>query len=89
LTNKNDLLGRRSDHSGDRVLRQDVTLRVQDDGPVGLDGLGVVFDDERVASDGGIALIATLAQRLGVEALAQQLVGLRGDRTGAANAVAK
>jgi hypothetical protein len=36
---------------------------VQDVGPVGLDGVRVVFDDERVVSDVGIALVATLAQR--------------------------
>jgi hypothetical protein len=58
---------------------------VQDDGQVGLDGLRVVFDDERVVSDAGIALVATLAQRLGVEALAQRLVRLRRERPGAAN----
>ncbi len=61
-------------------------MRVHDDGPVGLDGLRVEFDDERVVSDGGIALVATLAGRLGIEALAQRLVGLRRDRPGAANA---
>jgi Transposase DDE domain group 1 len=59
---------------------------VQDDGPVGLDGVRVSFDDERVVSDAGIALVATLADRLGVEALAQRLVRLRRDRPGAANA---
>jgi Transposase DDE domain group 1 len=59
---------------------------VQDDEPVGLDGLRVGFDDERVVSDAGIALVATLAQRLGIEALAGRLVGLRRDRPGAANA---
>ena len=59
---------------------------VQDDGPVGLDGVQVVFDDERVVSDAGIALVATLAGRLGIEALAAELVRLRRDRPGAANA---
>lgn len=59
---------------------------VQDDEAVGLDGVRVCFDDERVVSDAGIALVATLAGRLGVEALAQRLVRLRGDRPGAANA---
>jgi hypothetical protein len=59
---------------------------VQDDGPVGLDGVEVVFDDERVVSDGGVALVATLARRLGIEALAGDLVRLRRDRAGAANA---
>jgi hypothetical protein len=59
---------------------------VHDDGPVGLDGLKVSFDDERVVSNGGVALVATLAQRLGLEALADQLVRLRRERPGAANA---
>ena len=59
---------------------------VQDGKPVGLDGLEVAFDDERVVSDAGVMLVATLAQRLGLEALAQQLVVLRGGRPGAANA---
>jgi hypothetical protein len=47
---------------------------VQDDEPVGLGGLRVEFDDERVVSDAGIALVATLACRLGIEALAGRLV---------------
>ena len=59
---------------------------VHDDKPVGLDGVAVKFDDERVVSDAGVMLVATIAQRLGIEALAQQLVRLRGDRPGAANA---
>jgi hypothetical protein len=70
---------------GVRVLRQEVTFMVQDDGPIGLDALRVVFDDERVVSDAGVALVATLAQRLGIEALAGRLVRLRADRPGAAN----
>jgi hypothetical protein len=59
---------------------------VQDDEPVGLDGLRVEFDDERVVSDAGVMLVATVAQRLGIEALAGRLVRLRRDRPGAANA---
>jgi hypothetical protein len=59
---------------------------VQDDGAVGLDGLRVCFDDERVVSDAGVMLVATLAQRLALEALAGGLVRLRRDRPGAANA---
>lgn len=59
---------------------------VQDDGPVGLDGVEVCFDDERVVSDAGIALVVMLTERLGLEALAQRLVRLRRDRPGAANA---
>jgi hypothetical protein len=59
---------------------------VHDDEAVGLDGLNVVFDDQRVVSDAGIVLVATLAQRLGIEDLAGRLVRLRRDRPGAANA---
>lgn len=59
---------------------------VHDDRPVGPDGVEVEFDDERVVSDAGVMLVATLAQRLGIEALAQQVVRLRRDRPGAANA---
>jgi hypothetical protein len=59
---------------------------VQDDEPVGLDGLRVVFDDERAVSGAGVMLVATLAKGLGVEALAGRLVRLRRDRPGAANA---
>ena len=58
---------------------------VQDDGPVGLDRVRVVFDDRRVVSDAGVALVVTLAERLGIEARAQRVVRL-GDRVGAANA---
>src|SRR4051812_10226536 len=65
---------------------QEVTLVVHDDTAVGLDGVQVEFDDERVVSDAGIALVATLAGRLGIETLAGRLVGLRRDRPGAANA---
>jgi DDE family transposase len=59
---------------------------VQDDEAVGLDGLAVEFDDERAVSDAGVTLVATLALRLGVEALAERLVRLRRDRPGAAHA---
>jgi hypothetical protein len=61
-------------------------LKVHDDGPVGLGGVRVEFDDERVVSDAGVMLVATLAQRLGIESLAGRLVRLRRDRPGAANA---
>src|SRR5436190_8661201 len=59
---------------------------VHDDGPVGLDCVQVDFDDERVVSDAGVALVATLAERLGIERLAQRFLRLRNDRPGAANA---
>ncbi len=59
---------------------------VHDDKPVGLDGVQVKFDDERVVSDAGMLLVSTLAGRLGLEALAHDLVRLRRGRPGAANA---
>jgi DDE family transposase len=59
---------------------------VQDDEPVGLNGVTVCFDDERVVADAGVMVVATLAERLGIEALAQGLVRLRRERPGAANA---
>jgi hypothetical protein len=59
---------------------------VHDDEPVGLDGLQVEFDDERAVSDAGVMLVATLAERLGIEAVAGRLVRLRRERPGAANA---
>jgi hypothetical protein len=62
--------------------RQEVTLMVQDDEPVGLDGLKVELDDERVVSDAGIALVATPAGRLRIETRAGHLVRLRRDRPG-------
>ena len=43
---------------------------VHDDESVGLDGLKVEFDDERVVSDAGVVLVATLVGRLGLQALA-------------------
>src|SRR4051795_820887 len=61
---------------------------VHADGPVGLDGIAVAFDDERAVADAGIVLAATLAGRLGIEALVDRTVDL-GDRPGAANAGAK
>src|SRR6266508_1129759 len=59
---------------------------VHDDGPVGLDQVRVVFDDERVVSGAGVALAATLAQRLGLEGLVERFVLLRPERPGARNA---
>jgi hypothetical protein len=55
-------------------------LLVDDGGPVGLDGVQVAFDDERVVSDAGIMLAATLAERLQVEDLVDSWVrlGVRG-----------
>jgi hypothetical protein len=59
---------------------------VQDAKPVGLDGTRVCFDDERAVCDAGIMVVATLAERLGIVALARDGVRLRRDRAGAANA---
>jgi hypothetical protein len=59
---------------------------VHDDQAVGLNGVQVVFDDERVVCDAGVVVVATLAERLGIEVLARGLVRLRRDRPGAANA---
>jgi hypothetical protein len=59
---------------------------VRDDERVGLDGLRVEFDDERVVSDAGVMLVASVAERLGIEALAGGWVRLRRGRPGAANA---
>jgi hypothetical protein len=61
---------------------------VNDDGPIGLDGIRVAFDDERAVADAGIVVCATLAQRLGIERLVDEAVGL-GERPGAANAGSK
>jgi hypothetical protein len=58
------------------------------DGPVGLDGVAVAFDDERAVADAGIVLAATLAGRLGIEALVDARVDL-GERAGAGNEGAK
>jgi hypothetical protein len=58
------------------------------DGPVGLDGVAVGFDDERAVADAGIVLLATLAGRLGVEGLVDARVDL-GGRDGAGNEGAK
>jgi hypothetical protein len=59
---------------------------VDDDGPVGLDQVEVRFDDERAVSDAGIALVATLAGRLGIEGLVERFVCLCPERPGAGNA---
>ncbi len=58
---------------------------VHDERPAGPNAVAVVFDDERAVSDAGIVLVATLCDRLGIEALAGRFVRL-GDRAGAANA---
>ena len=62
---------------------------VHEEEPVVVDRLSVEFDDERAVSDAGVMLVATLAERLGLEALAGGLVRLRRDRPGAANSWAQ
>jgi hypothetical protein len=57
-------------------------------GPVGLDGVEVGFDDERAVADAGVVLVASLAGRLGIEALVDERVDL-GDRDGAGSEGAK
>jgi hypothetical protein len=59
------------------ALDQEVTLMVND-------SAAVVFDDERAVADAGVVLPATLAQRLGIEALVEDCVDL-GEAPGAAN----
>ena len=46
-----------------------------------LDALVVAFDDDHAVANAGLALTATLAERLGVETVADELVDL-GDRPG-------
>ena len=46
------------------------------------DALVVAFDDDHAVANAGLALTATLAERLGVEAVVDELVDL-GDRPGA------
>ena len=70
------------------VLQQEVTFMVQHGGRVGLDGIEVRFDDERAVANAGIAVVATVAQRLGVERVIEDSVDL-GDRPGAGSEGAK
>ena len=67
------------------ACKQEVTFVVHDDKLVGPDGTRVEFDDERVVCDAGIMVVATLALRLGIEALAVIWCGCaatgRGPRT--------
>jgi hypothetical protein len=50
---------------------------VHEEEQVAVDRVSVAFDDERAVSDAGVMLVATLAERLGIEALAGRLVQLR------------
>src|SRR3954471_19289529 len=86
---KNDPLSRlKATDCGAPGLRREVPFMVHVDGPVGLEGVAVVFDDERAVADAGIIVAATLAQRLGIEALVDERLVL-GAREGAGNEGAK
>ena len=54
------------------------------DGPVNLDSVRVAFNEERLISDAGLLLTATLAQRLGIEELVNESVWLDPRAPGAA-----
>jgi hypothetical protein len=41
-----------------------------------LDAINVVFDDDRSVADAGVLVAATLARRLGIEALVNECVDL-------------
>jgi hypothetical protein len=45
-------------------------------GPANLDSVGIAFDEERLVSDAGLLLTATLAQRLGLSDLVDESVSL-------------
>jgi Transposase DDE domain group 1 len=57
-------------------------------GPPALDQLGVAFDDTHAVASAGLLLPATLAERLGIQQTADQLIDL-GQRPGAAHPGAK
>jgi hypothetical protein len=61
------------------TARKDVTAGRRS----GLDGVEVIFDDPRAVANAGLLLPATLAQRMGLEALVDEAVDL-GERPGAA-----
>ena len=54
------------------------------EGPVNLDSVRVAFDEERLISDAGLLLTATLADRLGIEELVNESVWLDPRAPGAA-----
>ena len=53
---------------------------VHADGPVGLDGIEVVFDDERAVANAGIVLVSTLARGWGSRRWSMQCVDSRARR---------
>jgi hypothetical protein len=54
------------------------------EGPVNLDSVRVVFNEERLVSDAGLLVTATLAERLGIEELVNESVWLDPRAPGAA-----
>ncbi len=70
-------------------LQQEVTHMVHDAadvpvGPVSLDSVKVQFDEQRLVSDAGLLVCATLAERLGIEELVNESVWLDPRAPGAA-----
>jgi Transposase DDE domain group 1 len=66
------------------ALNQEVTLMVKgSEASVRPDSVGVEFDDERLVANAGLVLIATLAGRLGIGQMVNQMVRL-GERAGTA-----
>ena len=53
-------------------------------GPASLDRCAVAFDEQRLVSDAGLLLTATLAERLGIEELVNESVWLDPRAPGAA-----
>jgi hypothetical protein len=53
-------------------------------GPVSLDSVRVRFDEQRLVSDAGLLVCATLSERLGIEELVNESVGLDQRAPGAA-----
>jgi hypothetical protein len=53
-------------------------------GPANLDSMRVLFNEERLVSDAGLLLCATLADRLGIEELVNESVWLDPRAPGAA-----
>ncbi len=47
------------------------------DGPANLDSVRVAFDEQRLISDAGLLVTATLAERLGIEELVNQFARWR------------
>jgi hypothetical protein len=54
------------------------------EGPVNLDSVRVAFDEQRLISDAGLLVCATLADRLGIEELVNESVSLDPEAPGAA-----